>query len=223
MREWLIYRDEFQQAILARDALSSMSCDTCQSTTGALYRCQDCFASPVVCHYCCLSDHLRQPFHNIQKWTGLYFASSSLHELGFVLHLGHGGSKCSGTIDEWEDVEMEDVSRGVPIQPPNFTVVDIGGVYSHTVHWCQCLDAEEKRIQLLRMGLYPASVKQPKTAFTFRLLEYFHLDTLECNTSAFNFYHKLRRLTNKYQPEIVAVSSPLLGKQLLVTKVQFTG
>jgi hypothetical protein len=56
------------------------------------------------------------------------------------------------------------------------------------------------------MKLYPASLTRPETAFTFGLLDYFHIDYLECKTSAMNFYSKLRRLTNSRFPHEVPVS-----------------
>jgi hypothetical protein len=56
------------------------------------------------------------------------------------------------------------------------------------------------------MRLYPSSVDQPQTAFTFTLLEYFQIDGLECKTSASNFFNKLRRLTDNWFPERVPVS-----------------
>jgi hypothetical protein len=61
--------------------------------------------------------------------------------------------------------------------------------------------------QLLRLGLYPSSVERPETAFTFSLLDYFHIDAVECKTSAHNFYNKLRRLTDSVFPYKVPVSA----------------
>jgi hypothetical protein len=58
----------------------------------------------------------------------------------------------------------------------------------------------------LRLGLYPASIERPETAFTFSLLDYFQVDAVECKTSANNFYNKLRRLTNSLFPDTVPVS-----------------
>jgi len=60
--------------------------------------------------------------------------------------------------------------------------------------------------QLLRLGLYPSSTERPETAFTFSLLDYFHIDAVECKTSANNFYNKLRRLTDSVFPHKVPVS-----------------
>jgi len=180
----------------------------CYSTQVTFYRCLDCICSGIICGSCCLADHRRHPFHSIQKWNGQHFESSSLHDLGFVLCIGHGGGRCPASDDE----VMDDFPKSCAnvSKAPNFTVVDIGGIYSHIVQWCQCHNAPPKRIQLLRMGLYPASITSPQTAFTIRLLQYYHMDALECNTPALNFYRKLRRLSNKYHPDKVPVSAIIL-------------
>jgi len=40
----------------------------------------------------------------------------------------------------------------------------------------------------------------------FQLLQYFHLDAMECRTSVSNFFNKLCRLTNDTFPDTVPVS-----------------
>lgn len=141
---------------------------------------------------CCLLEHSRHPFHRIQEWTGFYFAPTTLTQLGYLIHLGHGGSPCP-----------------VPGEKANATtsmvVIDIGQVYSLKVCWCKCDDAPIRPEQLIDMKLYSASVHIPRTAFTERLLEYYHIDATECKTSTQSFYTKLQRLTNKYHPETVPV------------------
>ena len=54
-------------------------------------------------------------------------------------------------------------------------------------------------------GLFPATFHNPKTAFTFRVLEDFHLDNLECKTTPSQFFSRLRRLTNDEFPNTVLV------------------
>ncbi|EAU83280.2 hypothetical protein CC1G_13152 [Coprinopsis cinerea okayama7 len=51
--------------------------------------------------------------------------------------------------------------------------------------------------------LYPTSYKEARSAFTFELLDDYILQNLECHTSAFHYYSKLRRLTNKAFPKTV--------------------
>jgi hypothetical protein len=60
-------------------------------------------------------------------------------------------------------------------------------------------------MQLMMAGLFPATFHNLKTAFTFRVLEEFHLDNLECKTTPSQFFSLLQRLTNEEFPNIVPV------------------
>jgi|SRR5882757_102678 hypothetical protein len=88
---------------------------------------------------------------------------------------------------------------------PVITVVDSSGVHEIGVSWCSCHDAPERDMQLMMAGLFPATFRKPKTAFTFRVLEDFHLNNLECKTTPSQFFSRLRRLTNDEFPNTVPV------------------
>jgi hypothetical protein len=192
MREWIKCRDQFLFEILSLDAPpDNMQCNGCGNGEVTFYRCMDYSLAPILCRMCCIQNHQSNPFHTIQQWTGTYFVPTTLFDLGFILHLGHVGMHCTGNATGGEDVVMDGADTKGQVKGPNLTVVDIGGIFSHQVQWCHCLK-DQRHIALLRMGLYPGSISRPKTAFTFRLLRYFHIDTMECNTSASNFYNKLR-------------------------------
>ncbi len=60
-------------------------------------------------------------------------------------------------------------------------------------------------MQLMMAGLFPATFRNPKTAFTFQVLEEFHLDNLECKTTPSQFFSRLRRITNDEFPNSVPV------------------
>jgi len=51
--------------------------------------------------------------------------------------------------------------------------------FHHHIQSCQDLPTS---IQLFRHGLFSASVIQPKTAFTFDVLDHFYMDAMECKT-----------------------------------------
>lgn len=91
--------------------------------------------------------------------------------------------------------------EGLPI----ITVVDRSGIHEIGVNWCSCDGAPEHEMQLMTAGLFPATFHNPKTAFTFRVLEDFHLDNLECKTTPSQFFSRLRRLTNDEFPNTVPV------------------
>ena len=79
---------------------------------------------------------------------------------------------------------------------PIITIINRSGVHEIGVRWCCCPDAAERDMQLMAAGLFPATFRNPKTAFTFRVLEEFHLDNLECKTTPSQFSSHLRRLTS---------------------------
>jgi CxC2 like cysteine cluster associated with KDZ transposases len=88
---------------------------------------------------------------------------------------------------------------------PIITIIDRSGVHEIGVRWCCCPNAPERDMQLMAAGLFPATFRNPKTAFTFRVLEEFHLDNLECKTTPSQFFSRLRRLTNDEFPKTVPV------------------
>jgi hypothetical protein len=97
---------------------------------------------------------------------------------------------------------------------PVITIIDRSGVHEIGVRWCCCADAPARDMQLMAAGLFPATFRNPKTAFTFRVLEEFHLDNLECKTTPSQFFSRLRRLTNDEFPNTVRVRRPVMPAYL---------
>ncbi|KAG1731781.1 hypothetical protein EDB19DRAFT_1896895 [Suillus lakei] len=83
------------------------------------------------------------------------------------------------------------------------TIVDKSGINTHKINYCRCANVPTTDVQLCQMGLFLVSFTQPKTAFTFDVLDDFLLDNLECGTSAMNYYNKLRRMTTSVFPHLV--------------------
>jgi hypothetical protein len=154
-------------------------------------------------------------------WNGKYFTKTTLHDQGYILHLGHQGGMCPDVQDTWmdipgdkhirEDIELfQDCVDGKPkdiVEDGLVNMVHTTGVFKHKVRWCQCQEAPEKTVQLFQMQLFPASHLRPETVFTFNVLEHFHIDAMECKTAAASFIKKLCRLTNNAFPHTVPVSS----------------
>lgn len=86
------------------------------------------------------------------------------------------------------------------------TILDVSGLHEVSVGFCSCPGHEDQDMQLLRMGLYPATPSRPSTAFTFGLLDDLLLTNKECKTSIMNYYNKLRRRTDEAFPHSVSVS-----------------
>ena len=167
--------------------------------------------------------HKYLPFHHIEKWNGKYFATTTLFDQGHVIHLGHNGNACPGIAetDSWMNVNEtmegldEDIYSNIYESNENFNlsgtygeivVVHTTGVFNHRVQWCKCPNAPDKATQLFQLQLFPASLQNPKTAFTFNCLDYFYMDAMECKTSASSFISKLQRLTNNAFPQKISVS-----------------
>lgn len=90
------------------------------------------------------------------------------------------------------------------------TIIDRSGVHRMRVELCHCPGAElQREMHLLHAGLFPASFKIIKTTFTFAVLDDFRLSNLDCKTSGYHYYRKLRRLTSPSFPDAVPVSSNL--------------
>ena len=154
------------------------------------YRCLECFGYPVFCKACCLNMHKKTPYHAIERWTGECFVKSSLYDLGLVLHLGHQGNHCPSYDEPGSDSfhDPEDAFQDDSV----LCIVHTSGVFQSRVRYCNCRNAPTHHIQLLRLQLFPASIINPQTAFTFLVLDHFEIDAMECKTSAMNFFSKLR-------------------------------
>jgi CxC2 like cysteine cluster associated with KDZ transposases len=84
-------------------------------------------------------------------------------------------------------------------------VVHSNGIHHLPVVSCRChLHDKALDLQYLELGLFPASFKVVKTVFTLNVLKDFRLTNLECKTSAYQYYQKLRRATCPAFPRVVA-------------------
>ena len=169
----------------------------------------------MTCSACCAKSHADVPFHSIDVWNGRCFLPSDLLHIELVIHLGHRGSPCPQYITEqWDNNRVE---RDTDSEPdPNRTdahhlqIVHSNGVCQRNICYCKCPNAPSHHIQLLQHHLFPSSYKKPQTAFTFDVLNHFHIEAMECKTSAGAFYSKLKRFTSNTFPNTVPVSTPFI-------------
>jgi hypothetical protein len=111
---------------------------------------------------------------------GNHFEDIGLKSLGIRIFLGHGGDPCGVPGDLIED----------------FTIVDTSGIYVLDIQFCGCYatpGGSHNRIQLLRVGLFPGTHTRPSTAFTFNILDTFHLLTLQSKISAYDYFTSIVR------------------------------
>ncbi|KAJ3830960.1 hypothetical protein F5878DRAFT_522657, partial [Lentinula raphanica] len=185
MLEWIKRRDAFLKCLMSvkgRLQYADRSCPHCEDGE-ALYRCRDCSSMELLCQTCCLNAHSCKPLDRIEKWTGTFFERSTLQSLGLVIQVGHeDGSVCANPT----------------LQFSNFTVVHTNGIHVLSVSFCGCPRnvQYEPWAQLMLGEWYPATVLQPQTAFTFRVLELFQLLNFEGKVTAYHFYRSLERLTD---------------------------
>jgi len=167
-------------------------------------------------------------------FTGQCYTHSDLHDLGLTIdirpHVGQcdvskdilGPRQCNDRESDWEDVDdaIGDHSEHVTVTVESsdrtkskwptvgqrvLIIVTSTGIFKRFVSFCGCANAPDRHIQLLRRGLFPATFLNPRTAFTFEVLDHFRLDTLECNMAALAFMSKLVRITNEVFPSTVLV------------------
>ncbi|KAI6110329.1 hypothetical protein EV401DRAFT_1869650, partial [Pisolithus croceorrhizus] len=168
-------------------------CEQCSEAEGSVW-CMSCAGVHAWCGPCAVKVHRNLPFHKVQRWNGAQYQPTSLMDLGFLWHIGHGGIPAP-------------VIGQTLIQRSQMTIVHTEGIFSHEVWVCKCpgSDPNDWHLDLLHQRLFPASICKPKTAFTFDVLDHFLIDALECKTSAMSFYQKLKRFTNNAFPERVPV------------------
>jgi len=117
--------------------------------------------------------------------------------IGHVVSLGHRGAPCPSNRPDSNVI--------------NFIIVDTNGVHKTRLSFCSCVDHGTRVQQLMQAQLFPASTDQPTTAFSFRVLKDFHLQTLESKKSAYDYLGALRRLTNNSNTDDVPVRTFILG------------
>jgi hypothetical protein len=220
MNDWLPKHAKYLRAITLQDHLPDATCSQCSDASG-YWRCEDCLGGLPVCRECCRLIHCKLPFHRIQYWNSTHYERDWLCNLGVVIHLGHGGIPCPLRNDpvmvtESKHQEKRQRQDGVdiyaspsgsftkPSESVPFTVGNTNGIHKVWIRHCGC-QREEEEYQLLELGLYPLSHKRIQSAFTFDLLDTVRLDNLECKTSVYHLYQKLRRLTCPLFPHFVPV------------------
>ncbi|KAJ7710648.1 hypothetical protein B0H17DRAFT_914423 [Mycena rosella] len=107
------------------------------------------------------------------------------------LVLGHYGGRCPDAGMAW-----------------SFTLVDINRIHATAIKFCKCKTGGAPEIQqLLRTGIFPGSVKEPKTGYTLRLLDYYHQERNQGKVFADNFVHVLQQMADPFFASAVPVSS----------------
>ena len=168
-------------------------------------------------------------------WNEHFFERSDILAHDLTLNLSHYPDDCPSIPLDTDgqtlfDTEVSDEadefvehSESTPHfgSRSNLIIISSTGIFQRSVRWCHCAKKTDQYVQLLlRARLFPASFKNPKTAFTFEVLDHFLIDSLECKTAAMNFMSKIRRMTNEAFPSCVPVRFPMYrtGLQTLIIR-----
>ncbi|KDR72437.1 hypothetical protein GALMADRAFT_51291, partial [Galerina marginata CBS 339.88] len=104
-----------------------------------------------------------------------------------------------------------------------FTVIDVNGIHQTRIRFCSCEGFPDRSQQLMKARLFPATMSQPTTAFTFQVLKQFHLLHLEGKLSAYDFIGALRRLSDNAFPQRTAPGWERTPPQLRhLIQIQYT-
>ncbi|KAL0062922.1 hypothetical protein AAF712_010184 [Marasmius tenuissimus] len=164
---------------------------TCSCGEGIrVVHCQDCQDFELCCEECWLLRHRQNPWHWARVWNGSFFVRSDisvLREDGFAVQLGHHGEPCP-YLDK--------------PRPVSFTVVHSNGVHGTMLSFCNCKTVKKVE-QLMRSRLFPSSVHEPETAYTFAMMREYDVQALQGQFSAYDWVHSLRRLTDNAHTHLV--------------------
>src|SRR5258705_2769762 len=238
LEEYLTRRHSILIELLKHESLPSRaSCLHCQQSSGT-HRCQDCFGSNLWCSDCCVLAHKYLPFHRVQMWNGQFFERSDVLAQQLTIDLCHYPDDCptiplNEEMQMMHDLDIADEGDGFECPPSNpsatsqgirsnLIIVSSTGIFKRSIRWCRCATTSDQYVELLlRAKLFPASFKNPKTAFTFEVLDHFQIDALECKTAAMNFMRKIGRITNEAFPSEVPVSFSFSSDELSSLTIWF--
>ncbi|KAF7347018.1 CxC2 domain-containing protein [Mycena venus] len=147
-------------------------------------------AAELLCPQCWLNKHRTMPTH----WAFIWNTKEHFFEKydfcrvlkNVTIGLGHHGQRCPEA----------DLGR-------TFTLVESNGIHATVISFCRCKTADGQRgepefQQLLRAGIFPGSVKEPKTGYTLGLLEYYRQQRNQGKGSAYNFVQVLQRMADPF-------------------------
>ncbi|KAJ7431013.1 hypothetical protein B0H11DRAFT_2165862 [Mycena galericulata] len=190
LAQWVPLRDEYLEEFLRLEGRGTVPRDFCPGcppgcpSTPPVYRCIDCFNADLLCELCCLAVHTNNPLDRIERWTGTFFERISLKSMGLRVQLGHSAyTTCANPRAGHEE----------------FIVLNWNGLHTVAVDFCGCANAHAagtRRQQLLRRSWYPSTHAEPQTAATFRVLEMFHIMTLQGKVTTYDFYSGLEKMSD---------------------------
>ncbi|KIM52191.1 hypothetical protein SCLCIDRAFT_141670, partial [Scleroderma citrinum Foug A] len=119
--EWIPWQEKYLSIILGlENPAVPEKCQVCLQADGNI-RCLSYQTCHTWCWPCVVRSHVHHPFHRIQQWTGQFYDNIALHDLGYVLNLGHNGASCPKNTDK---------SQGDWFCN-HFTIIHSAGIFIH--------------------------------------------------------------------------------------------
>ncbi|KAJ7846654.1 hypothetical protein B0H13DRAFT_2238871 [Mycena leptocephala] len=187
MAEWRphaqLFLDETIRMHGLGDDTHSPECAVCRCKLDdqqRFFRCRECGVF-LQCQACCLHHHRFSPLHLLLEWKLDHWENTTLRKLGLVFQVGHEGKPCPSPADAIRAM----------------VVIDTTGIHEVNYQYCGCKrKAHANNLQqLLRTSWFPASVTNPATCATFRVLDFFRMMNVVGNVNAQDFVTSLERLT----------------------------
>ncbi|KAJ7123325.1 hypothetical protein C8R46DRAFT_1238052 [Mycena filopes] len=156
------------------------------------------------------------PLHLLEEWTGEFWKKTTLDKIGLVYHIGHGGRRC----------------RTPTVGLHRMVVIDTTGIHTVSFQYCGCSrNRGMTNLQLLlRNGWYPASLTDPSTCATFRVLDHFRLLNVVANVNAHDFILTLERQTDalgttglRWMPDRYRAFSRIARQWVFIQRVRRAG
>ncbi|KAJ3978599.1 hypothetical protein F5890DRAFT_1560042 [Lentinula detonsa] len=185
LEEYSVIFDDVLKLLVMKEADSRIGTPCCCGSAPREVRCESCEHSVPFCRSCWVEAHRHTTSHWAQVWDserGFFVRhdiSTVLNNKTFGIPLGHEGSDCPNSSN-----------------PLLMTLVRVNGVHATRVAFCGCASRVSKWRQLFDANLFPATCTDPQSAFSFDVLNDWHLSTLQGKTSAYDFVRKLRRLSD---------------------------
>ncbi|KAJ7020730.1 hypothetical protein C8F04DRAFT_1274647 [Mycena alexandri] len=156
--------------------------------------CSDCLQAELLCRQCWVKKHRTMPTHWALVWNkhDRFFEKYDFSRVTMngAIRLGHYGEGCP-------EAEMSHT----------FTLVERNGIHATAIAFCGCkteTSSDGKKHsrpqfeQLLQAGIFPGSIKDPKTGYTLGLLQYYRQQRSQGKGSAYNFVLVLQRQADPF-------------------------
>lgn len=174
-------------------ALSRL-CGEGYTMTGSLdYWCQECSITDLVCQACCVKHHQVHPLHCIEVCIFCIFLTPS------SLTISRNGRVQDLSTSLWSQLASKSSSTMQPFLWKSYSMSLCPSCSPHKWHsWSGpvVLQLHTHNIQLLCCRFYPSSQKNVQMCATFGLLKLLHKLALISQSSTYDFYHTLEKLTN---------------------------